>query len=168
MINFHDEIIKLKANAMITGNRPLYIDVKEGEHPYKGKYLMTINGDKLQFYELKKNYKFNEKSPNYFYINLEALDGYHYAYYKEFAKRITLYFKDGIKFEFIFELGYSEAYGNEDNANYLMKYLKENNILQKNEIRSDNVGAKKIKKVDQWFVQEVRGTTPKRRGLFKR
>lgn len=168
MINFHDEIIKLKASGQIIGKRPVYIDIQKGDHNYKGKYLLTIDDKKLQFYELKKNYKFDEKLNNRFYINIELLSGYHYAYYKEFAKKISLFFKDGIRFDFVFEFGYSEAYGNEENAEYLMKYLKENNILQKNEIRSDNVGAKEIKKIDQYFVQEIRGQKPQRRGLFKR
>ena len=166
MIEFSEEIIKLKTNKLIFGSHPIYIDVlASNDYEYKGKYLLTIHSDKIEFYKLKKNYKLETKKPERFYVKLDDIAGYHYAYHKDFAKRITLYFKNDLAFNFIFEMGYKEAYGNEDNAIYLMNLLKSLGKRQRPEVK-ENSGAKEIKKTDQYFVKEVRGTLPERRGLF--
>ena len=165
MIDFHKEIIRLKSIGAISGQRPIYIEIQKGEYKFVGKYLLAIDKDRLVFYQLKKNWSLMTKKANNFYIKIADILGYHYAFYKEFNKRISLKIKDDFIFTFTFPFGFDEAYGNENNAIYLMNYLKERNIFQYNEIRGENLGPKEIKKVDQYFVKEIR-SPEKRKGLF--
>lgn len=165
MIVFSDEYVKLRQQKLINGVKPLYIEIFKGDHPFKGKYLLTIDKEIIRLYELKANYKFNMKAQNNYYIRLSQLEGYHYAYYKANYKTISLFFKDGLTLMFSFIFGYEETYGNEKNAEHLMEYLKEHKIYQKNEIRSDNNEQRQITKEDQFFTEAVRKTY-KKRGLF--
>jgi len=167
MIDFQEEGIRLRSEGLIKGSRPLFIDIIDSSSTVKGKYLLTLSNDRLLFYQLKKNYRLMTKNADNFYLMLESFVGYHYAYHKEFYKRITLNLKGDSFITFLFLIGHEEAYGNEENALKLMQFLKEKGIRQQNEIRRDNDGAKQIKKVDQLFVKEIRAPE-KRKGLFKR
>jgi len=167
MIDFQDEILSLRNQGLIKGSRPLFVDIIDSSSDVKGKYLITIDKDRLLFYQLKRNYRLMSRNPDNFYLLLDAFTGFHYAYYKEFFKRISFNLKEEGFIKFLFPIGTEASFGNQENADYLMKFLKENNIKEQNEIRSDNLGRKKIKKTDQFFVKEIR-SPQKRKGLFKR
>ena len=167
MIDFQEESNTLRRNKDIIGQKPLYLIIQKGVHPYKGKYLVTINNDRLNFYELKNNWKLNKKNGDNFYIRISDIANYHFAYHKEFFKRISFRISNDIDLTIIFPLGNEWSYGNEDNALAIMKYLKENGVKQTNEIKGKNDGPKEIKKVDQYFVKEIRAPE-KRKGLFRR
>lgn len=166
MIDFQDYFVLVRQQKLVKGSKPVYLEIVKGNHPYKGYYMLTIDEDIIHFYELKSNFKLNPNAKYNFYIRLDSLANYHYAYYKPHKKKIYLYFKDGLVLETIFMFAYQEMYGNDKNAEYFMDYLKKNNILQINEIRSDQNGPKEIKKEDIFFTEAIRKTYKKKRGFF--
>jgi len=166
MIDFQEQALKLKQSGVVRGLRPVFIKILKGDYPYKGKYLITIDDDKLRFYQLGFNYRYKGKKATNFYINISLLEGFHFSYYKEYYKKIMLMFKDGLNFEFAFMIGYEETTDNEPNMKAIMQKLKEKGVPSKNLIKKDGAnGQKAITKTDQYFTQEIRGTQ-RRRGFF--
>ena len=128
MIDFSEEIIKLRMAKLIVGNRPLFVEIKKGDYPYCGRYLITTTKDCLMFYELKKNYRFKKKNQTVFHINYQTITGYHYSYVKEFSKGLNLKLNDFVELIMTFTIGYDQAYGNQENADALMALFKEKGI----------------------------------------
>lgn len=166
MINLKEKLIHLRQIGFMKGNRPLFIKIKKGNYEYKGKYILTISDDAINFYQLRYNYNFKGKKSVNFLIYFQNLEGFRFSFYKKFWKKITLIFKDGLEFEFVYVANCAEAYDNEPNAKVLMQTLKDKGILQKNNIKGGKCGQKVISKRDQLFTKEVRSPSQKR-GLFK-
>ena len=166
MIDLKARLINLRQIGFMKGNRPLFIKILKGQYPYKGKYILTITDDDITFYQLKFNYGFKRKNPINFLIDFNNLVGFRHSFYKKHHKKITLLFKDGLEFSFVYICDCAEAYDNEPNAHCLIKVLKEKNILQKNNVKGGNRGQKVISKRDQLFTKEVRSPSQKR-GIFK-
>lgn len=166
MLDFKEQALKLRKMGFMQGQRPLMIKIlKSKEYSYRKKYVVTICDKGLYFYQLNFKYNYKKRRAIDFMINYDKLSGYHFALYNTYHKKITLYFKDGLEFNFIFFTNCSEAYDNEANAEALMKKLKEMKVFQKNMIKGGKNGQKTISKSDQNFVKEIR-SPKKRRGLF--
>ena len=166
MIDLKAKLINLRQLGFMKGVRPLFVKILKGGYTYKGKYVLTTTEDSIYFYQLKGNYNFKGKKSVNFLIDFSNLVGFRHSFYKKHYRKITLLFKDGLEFSFIYVCDCIEAYDNEPNANSFMRTLKEKNILQKNNIKGGKRGQKVISKRDQLFTKEVRSPSQKR-GLFK-
>lgn len=166
MIDLKAKLISLRQLGILKGNRPLFIKIIKGNYAYKGKYVLTTTEEFINFYQLKFNYSFKRKNPINFLIDYNNLIGFRHSFYKKSYRKLTLIFKDGLEFSFVYLCDCIEAYDNEPNAKSFMKILKEKNILQKNNVKGGNRGQKVISKRDQLFTKEVRSPSQKR-GIFK-
>ena len=166
MVDLKAISIRLRQLGFMKGSRPVFNKVLKGGYPYKGKYVATITDTSIHFYQLKFNYGFKRKNPNNFLIEYDNLTGFRHSFYKKHYKKVTLIFKDGLEFSFAYISDCSEAYDNDPNASFLMKTLKEKNVLQKNNIKGGKCEQKVISKRDQLFTKEVRSPSQKR-GIFK-
>lgn len=166
MIDLKERAIALRQYGIIKGIRPIFIKIEKGDYPYKGKYVMTIEDEHLHFYQLGWKYRYKGKKARDFLIRYKVLSGCRWQTYKIDRKRFVLIFDDELEFTFNYYFGNDEAYDNEPNILFLIKYLKEKGVPQKNNLKSGNYGKQKaVSKADQWFTQEIR--SPKKRGLFK-
>lgn len=166
MIDLKPKLIRIRNLGILKGNRPLFIKILKGGYAYKGKYVLTTADEAIYFYQLKHNYNFKGKKAINFLIDYNNLVGFRYSFYKKFYKKITLIFKDGLEFSFIYMCDRIEAYDNEPNVKSFIKTLKEKNVLQKNNVKGGNRGQKVISKRDQLFTKEIRSPS-KKRGIFK-
>ena len=121
MIDVDQRTIELRQLGVMKGNRPVLIQILKGDYPYKGKYALLYNEDGIYFYQLKFGYKYKGKKAVDFIISYNNLIGYRFAFEKACYKRITLIFKDGLEFCFIFLCDCDEAGNNEKNAIHFMK-----------------------------------------------
>ena len=58
MIDLKAKLINIRQIGFFKGNRPLFIKVLKGNYAYKGKYLLTVTEESINFYQLKFNYGF--------------------------------------------------------------------------------------------------------------
>ena len=166
MVDIDSRAITLRQVGILQGSRPVLIKVLKGPYPYKGNHAVTFADDYLYFYQLTKRYTYKGKKARDFKIDYDRLIGYRFAFEKACDRRITLIFKDDIEFCFIFLCDCTESGHNEENANALMRKLKEKNVLQKNNLKGGKREQRTISKADQLFVKEVRSPS-KKRGLFR-
>lgn len=166
MIDIDSRAIQLRQLGVLQGVRPVLVKVLKGTYPYKGNHSVTISDDFIYFNQLTKRYTYKGRKARDFKISYESLCGFRYAFEKACYKRITLIFKDGIEFCFIYLCDCTESGHNEENAAILMKKLKEKNVLQKNNLKGGKCEQRTISKADQLFVKEVRSPS-KKRGLFR-
>jgi hypothetical protein len=164
-VDLQDRAIEVRSLGFMKGLRPLFIKVLKGPYPYKGKYVASFADEELYFYQLKGRYHYRGKKAVNFTISYQNLIGYRYSFYKMYYKKITLIFKDGLEFEFIFMCDCEEARSNERNAEDFMRNLKAKNVLQKNNIKGGKREQRVISKTDQLFTKEVRSPS-KKRGFF--
>ena len=165
MIDVDQRTIELRQIGGIKGSRPVLINILKGDYPYKGKYALLINDDCIHFYQLNFRYKYKGKKAVDFMIPYQHLEGYRFSFEKAYHKRITLIFKGGLEFPFIFVCDSDEAGHNEANAMIFMNKLKEMNVLQKNNLKGGKREQRTISKADQLFVKEIRSPSQKR-GIF--
>ena len=166
MIDLKAKLIKIRQLGVLQGTRPLFVKILKGNYPYKGKYILTLTDESIYFYQLKHNYNFKGKKATVFAIEFDKLIGFRHSFFKKHYKKITLLFKDGLEFSFVYICDCIEAFDNEPNAKVFIKTLKEKNVLQKNNVKGGKRGQKVISKRDQSFTKEVRSPSQKR-GLFK-
>lgn len=165
MIDVEERTIKLRQAGVVQGVKPVIINVLKGNYPYKGKYVLSIGEECIYFSQLNFRYLYKGKKAVDFKIPFDNLEGFRFAFEKTCYKRITLIFKDGLEFCFIFICDCQEAGRNENNAMELMKKLKEKNVFQKNNLKGGKNGQRTISTRDQLFVKEVRSPS-KKRGFF--
>ena len=166
MIDVNSRALELRQLGILRGTRPLLIKILKGDYPYVGEHVLTIDDEHIYLFKLNKKYMYKRKLARDFKIAYDNLEGFRFTFEKTCYKRITLIFKDGLEFNFLFVCECSEAGHNEDNAVILMKKLKEKNILQKNNLKGGKCEQRTISKADQLFVKEVRSPS-KKRGLFR-
>ena len=165
MIDVDQRTIELRQLGVFKGSRPVLIKVLKGNYPYKGKYALLVNDDCINFYQLSFRYKYKKNKAVDFMIPYQHLEGYRFSFEKAYYKRITLIFKGGLEFAFLFVCDCDEAGHNEVNAMIFMKKLKEMNVFQKNNLKGGKSEQRTISKADQLFVKEVRSPS-KKRGFF--
>lgn len=164
-VDFQARAIEVRSLGFMKGHRPLFIKILKGDYPYEGKYVVSFADDELYFYQLRFRYHYKGKKAVNFTISYENLIGYRYAFYKQYYKKITLIFKDGLEFEFIFKCDTEESRSNERHAEDFMQNLKSKNVLQKNNTKGGKREQRVISKTDQLFTKEIR-SPQKKRGFF--
>ena len=165
MIDVDARAIELRKLGVLRGTRPVLIKILPGEYPYEGHHVLTFDDEHIYLFKLSKRFTYKKKLARDIKISIDNLDGFRFSFEKPCYKRISLLFKDGLEFNFIFVCECQEAGHNEDNATVFMKSLKEKNVLQKNNLKGGKNEQRTISKADQLFVKEVR-SPKKKRGFF--
>lgn len=163
MSQMTEMLATLRKDGIVKGVRPVIIKIlKSNNYAYKGRYLLTLEAECLNFYELKLGNRYKGAKARNFKIEFKALSNYHDEYFKSLYHKANLYFKDGLCFSFLYLVDCTDAYDNDGNIKLIYEALKQSGISKKQIKKEGPNDQKAISKRDQLFVKEIR--CPEKRG----